>query len=176
VTLTSFMATASGPCGVRLDWATASEAQSDRFEVERSTDGRSFAKITTVASQNNIHGGTYYYLDQHPGEGLNYYRLHLVDLDQTSTYSPVATLLIACGGAGPVRLVPNPATSSVRLLGLRAGQTLHVYGSDGRLVYAGLATGADQLLEISHWATGLYLIHVRETDGTLVDTHKLLKQ
>ncbi|RYY20957.1 MAG: T9SS type A sorting domain-containing protein [Cytophagaceae bacterium] len=175
VTLMSFRATASGPCGARLDWATASEAQSDRFVVERSSDGRSFVALATIASGNRTSGGTYGYLDQQPGEGLHYYRLKLIDQDQTSTYSPVVTLA-ACGAAGSVSLVPNPATSTVRLLGLRAGQTLHVYSNDGRLVYTGPATGPGQLLEVSAWATGLYLVHVCNADGGLAGTHKLLKQ
>ncbi|TDN39392.1 T9SS type A sorting domain-containing protein [Hymenobacter sp. UV11] len=176
VVLTSFRATAGGTCGVRLDWATASEAQSDRFEVERSADGRSFVPLATIASRNSAGGGTYSYLDQQPGEGLNYYRLKLMDQDQTSTYSPVATLTVACGAGGPVALAPNPATSTVHLPGLRAGQTLHVYGNDGRLVYAGPATGPDQPLDVSGWATGLYLVHIRNADGGLAGTCKLLKQ
>ena len=176
VTLTRFTATASGACGGHLEWATASEVKSDRFEVERSPDGRSFERITTVASRNNASGSTYSYTDQYPGEGLNYYRLKLVDLDDTNTYSPITTLTVACGAAGTVTLVPNPATSNVRLLGLYASQTLHVYGSDGRLVYAGPATGSDQTLEVGGWAAGLYLVHVRNADGRLVGTHKLLKQ
>jgi len=176
VALTSFRAAASGTCGVRLSWATASEVQSDRFEVERSFDGRSFEKLATVASRNSASGGTYSYTDQQPGEGTMYYRLRVVDLDRTSTYSSVATLAVACGAAGPVRLVPNPATTTVHLLGLRAGQALHIYSSDGRLVYTGPATSADQTLEVSGWATGLYLVHVRNADGELAGTHKLLKQ
>jgi hypothetical protein len=176
VVLTSFTATADGSCGVRLAWATASEVQSDRFEVERSADGRSFAPITTVASANSASGGRYSYLDQQPGDGLRYYRLRLVDLDRTSSYSPVATLVVACGAASSVSLVPNPAAGSVRLLGLHAGQTLAVYGSDGRLVYTATATEANQVLDCSAWATGLYLLHIRNPDGVLAGTHKLLKQ
>jgi hypothetical protein len=75
-----------------------------------------------------------------------------------------------------VRLTPNPATSTVHLLGLHAGQTLHIYSSAGRLVHAGPAAESDQVLDIGGWATGLYLVHVRNADGGLASTHKLLKQ
>ncbi|RZK87301.1 MAG: T9SS type A sorting domain-containing protein, partial [Hymenobacter sp.] len=167
---------ASGSCGVRLDWVTASEAQSDQFELERSADGHSFIKVATVASHNSAGGGTYTYADPQPGEGRHYYRLKLIDRDHTSTYSPVATLTVACGAAGLVQLVPNPATSTVQLLGLRAGQTIRIYSSDSRLVYSLVATEASQLLDVSNWATGLYLLHVRSADGQVVGTHKLLKQ
>ena len=176
VTLISFRATTSGTCAVRLDWATASEVHSDRFEVERSTDGRAFEKITTIASRNSPSGSTYTYTDQQPAEGINYYRLQLIDFDHTSTFSPVTALAIACGTASTAHLMPNPATNTVHLLDLHLGQTLRVYGSDGRLVYAGPVTAPNQLLEISSWSTGLYLVHIRNADGTLASTHKLLKQ
>ncbi|RZL15588.1 MAG: T9SS type A sorting domain-containing protein, partial [Hymenobacter sp.] len=97
-------------------------------------------------------------------------------LDQTSTYSPVITLAVACETADAVRLVPNPAASTVRLLGLRAGQRLQVYSSDGRLVFSNLAAATDQTLEISSWVPGLYLLHIRTADGLLTGTYKLLKQ
>ncbi|MFC6225245.1 hypothetical protein ACFP2F_18505 [Hymenobacter artigasi] len=176
VTLARFTATASGPCDVRLDWTTASETQSDRFELERSPDGRSFVKIAAITSRNSPGGSTYRYLDQQPGAGVNYYRLRLIDLDHTSTYSPITVLTGACGTASTVRLVPNPTTSSVRLLGLYLGQTLHIYASDGRLVFAGPATEADQELEVSGWSPGLYLVYIRNADGGLAGAQKLLKQ
>ena len=50
VTLTAFTATAAGPAAVRLTWATASEVNSARFEVERSADGVSFSKVDEVAA------------------------------------------------------------------------------------------------------------------------------
>jgi hypothetical protein len=176
VTLASFRATATGTCGAHLTWVTASEINSDRFELERSTDGRTFSKVAALATRNSATGGNYDYTDAAPTEGLNYYRLKLIDLDQTSTYSPVATLAVSCGATSAVRLVPNPATSTVHLLGLQAGQVLRVYSSDGRLVYTKLATEADQALEISSWTPGLYLVHIRTADGVLAGTHKLLKQ
>jgi len=176
VALASFRAAAGGACGVRLTWTTASEMQSDRFEVERSLDGHSFEKLTTVASRNSTRGGTYSYTDQQPGEGIVYYRLRLIDLDRSSTYSPVATIAVACGAISYVRLSPNPATSAVHVLGVHPGQSLLIYSSAGRLVYSGAATEADQVLDIGGWAAGLYLVHVRNADGELASTHKLLKQ
>jgi hypothetical protein len=83
---------------------------------------------------------------------------------------------MVCGAASPVQLAPNPATSTVQLLGLRAGQTIRIYSSDSRLVYSMIATKAGHSLEISSWATGLYLLHVCNADGSLVSTHKLVKQ
>ena len=50
VELTQFTATAEGPAAVRPVWATASERNSQAFEVERSADGRTFGRIGTVAA------------------------------------------------------------------------------------------------------------------------------
>ena len=49
VELTAFTATAKGSA-VRPAWATASEKNSQAFEVERSGDGRTFKRIGTVAT------------------------------------------------------------------------------------------------------------------------------
>ncbi|WP_046242303.1 hypothetical protein [Hymenobacter terrenus] len=53
VTLTTFTATAEGTQAVRLAWATASETNSARFEVERSLDGARFDRSGAVAAAGN---------------------------------------------------------------------------------------------------------------------------
>ncbi|MGI4875111.1 MAG: hypothetical protein ACRYFX_28485 [Janthinobacterium lividum] len=171
VTLVSFAATASGACSAHLTWTSASETNSNRYEVERSIDGQSFVLVSPVPSRNSASGATYTYLDLTPGAGTTYYRLRLVDLDGSSTYSPVVALASACPGTG-LALVPNPATSSVRVLGLHPGQYLRVYASDGRLLY----TGTEPTLEVSAWATGLYLVYLLNADGSPAGSQKLLRQ
>ncbi|RZJ57486.1 MAG: hypothetical protein EOO55_03285 [Hymenobacter sp.] len=112
VTLTTFDAKAAG-ANANLTWATASEANNDYFGVERSFDGVSFTAIGKVAG----HGTTatfsnYAYTDAGvaaKASGTVYYRLRQVDLDGTSTYSPVRTVAFEMGAAS-LKLYPNPAT------------------------------------------------------------------
>ena len=66
VTLTNFMATALGNTAVRLAWTTASEVNSQVFEVERSPDGVSFDKIGGLAAAgHSATARSYALLDAH---------------------------------------------------------------------------------------------------------------
>ncbi len=117
VTLTSFAAQLAGPEAVALAWGTASEANTDRFEVERSTDGRSFTRLTQVAARGtSATAQAYAHRDAAlpGGAPALYYRLRIVDRDNSAVYSPVRT--VAVSGAQPAALAisvaPNPAVAS----------------------------------------------------------------
>ena len=113
VVLTAFDAKAAG-ADVRLTWATASEVNNAYFDVERSTDGKTFAALGRVSGHGtSLVASTYAHLDAGVAShlaGLVYYRLRQVDADGTATYSPVRSVRLA--GASPVAslgLYPNPA-------------------------------------------------------------------
>ena len=81
VTLIDF----KGDCdnkGIQLNWSTASEKDNQRFVVERSEDGINFKRIGEIpgsVSTNNIKH--YFFNDQNPNAGLNYYRLKQQDFN-----------------------------------------------------------------------------------------------
>ncbi len=106
VTMTSFEAY-QDESAVRLEWATASESNSDRFEVERSGDGANFENIGEVAAAGNstVHLD-YQFIDRSPLTGGNYYRLKQVDLNGSVTYSEIR--IINNEGQLGFTLFPNP--------------------------------------------------------------------
>ena len=124
VELVSFTAVGQGPA-VRLAWATASEKNSLRFDVERSADGQQFARIAEVAAQSTATSPTAYaWRDRQPLPGLAYYRLRQVDRDGAFAYSPVRTVTRAGTETAALAAWPVPA---------RAGQPLTVRGAAGPL-------------------------------------------
>lgn len=159
---------------VRLDaqlrWTTASERDNDRFVVERSADGSAFEAVGTVRGQgNSTKAVDYAFADAGAaryaasGQPL-YYRLRQVDLDGTSTYSPVRT--VAFGVQGPVSLYPNPSPSGQATLdlgGLPAGTyAVQVLDLTGRAVASYVLAGAAQhQLDLRALAVGTYVIRVR---------------
>jgi hypothetical protein len=128
VQLTAFSATAAPSRRVQLAWTTASEQNSSFFEVQHSLDGRTFAVVGKVAArQNTLVATNYTFLHAAPGaEGTHYYRLRQVDLDGTSTFSPVQVVTLAAGSSlVQLAAVPNPTTAnnlhlSVQYQGLAA--------------------------------------------------------
>lgn len=146
VQLTSFTATAQASA-VALLWHTASEVNSDRFEIERSTDGTVFGKLAAVAAQGTATAAhAYAYRDAALPAGATtlYYRLRQVDLDGTYTFSPVRSVRVVDSRASIslLALFPNPTRAGAALTGAPAGVAVQVLDALGRSVYA-TATAAD---------------------------------
>jgi hypothetical protein len=78
---------------VRLEWETVSEINNERFEIQRSSDGKNFDIIGVVDG----HGTTneslkYKFDDRFPLFGFNYYRFRQVDYDGKWEYSNMAVV------------------------------------------------------------------------------------
>jgi hypothetical protein len=76
-----------------LQWTTATESNSSYFSVERSSDGQHFEAIGKVAatgfSSSDIN---YSFTDVAPLIGTNYYRLTMVDKDNSKDYSNIVSV------------------------------------------------------------------------------------
>ena len=143
VELSVFTATAEGNRTVRLAWATASEKNSQAFEVERSLDGTGFERIGTVAAAGSSSAlRSYELLDTKlpNGAAMLYYRLRQMDLDGTFNYSPVRA--VALKAAAGLSLYPNQATTGTMLTGALPSTVVTVYDALGRLVTSATANAA----------------------------------
>jgi len=167
VGLSAFTAQTAGPAAVRIAWATASETNNASFTVERSVAGRPFAAIGTVAGAgNSVVARSYDLLDTKlpAGATVLYYRLRQVDLDGTTTYSPVRAVLFGKAKDAPTQLLafPNPAHGTVRvqLLGAATAAPLELFDSLGRRVrtQATLADGGETTLSLADLPAGLYVL------------------
>ncbi|GGB10026.1 discoidin domain-containing protein [Puia dinghuensis] len=174
VTLVNFTGAVTGQ-SVLLRWTTAQEQNSDRFEVERSIDGAHYTTLTTVqAAGNSTIERQYSAEDATPVEGVDYYRLRLVDLDGKFTYSPV--VLIHYGRQTAPLLFPNPASSYFTLIaGAQPITEVRVYDLTGRMALQLLAGNAGPTLTLpcSKLSAGLYFVEIRTAGGRYVQ--KLLK-
>jgi hypothetical protein len=110
----------NGDCNegqVNLGWQTATEHNSDYFEVEKSRDGMNWQVLTTVnAAGNSTQLLNYEATDANAMEGNNYYRLTQVDIDGTTkTYDVIN---VSCLGAakGYFSAYPNPSTGSFQVI------------------------------------------------------------
>ncbi|MBO2012786.1 beta strand repeat-containing protein [Hymenobacter negativus] len=160
VELTAFTAEAEG-AAARLAWRTASEKNSARFEIERSLDGKTFARIGEVAAQGSKAGATdYAFRDAQTPKSLTlvYYRLRQVDADGTFAYSPMRAVTV--GGSGLLTLYPNPARSAVAVTGLVAGNEVEVLDALGSAVAQATAdaAGTARLTLPAGLAAGVYVV------------------
>ena len=139
-----------------LEWTTATEINSACFDLERSANGVSFELIGTIQGAGSMTNKTdYNYTNRRLYNGLNYYRLKLVDTDGKFEYSDLIT--INNPGSDKIRLYPNPVTSELYLDGLKQPATYTITNTVGQIMQAGSIT-PDQPIKIASFSRGLYFI------------------
>ncbi len=78
--------------GIRLNWGTLSETNSDYFEIERK-NMNTFQPIGSIkSSESNTSGSQYQFIDPNPNRGENYYRLKQIDYDGKFHYSNIINI------------------------------------------------------------------------------------
>ncbi|SEA33561.1 Por secretion system C-terminal sorting domain-containing protein [Arachidicoccus rhizosphaerae] len=123
---------------VQLQWKTYKEINSDYFIIERSQDGSSFTRLTTMAAAGNSSQPlTYTYLDKNPLPGDNYYRY--LTMDKTGAVSSISNTVhlqtTASDTTLQMMLYPNPASGGGRLtlqVASRTAATGHIVLTDLR--------------------------------------------
>src|SRR6185436_6678573 len=92
VTLTRFSGTVVQH-DAQLTWTTASEQNMSGYEVERSLNGTDFIKVgNRIAAFNSTFTQDYQFNDLHifdTQQGNIYYRLKMVNMDGSATYSAI---------------------------------------------------------------------------------------
>ena len=162
VELTRFGAAAEGS-GVRLNWTTASEKNSESFEVQRSADGKTYqvmGKVAAQGSSSSLH--EYEFRDARPLAGLTYYRLRQIDTDGSSAYSPVAT---ARARANAETLAyPNPTSGLVMLPAVPGLSQYRLLDAVGRPVLRGPAASGGQL-DLGPLPRGTFWLELTDAGG-----------
>jgi trimeric autotransporter adhesin len=113
VRLTAFNGSLVNTTG-QLKWITEDEAGTKSFILERSTDGRAFGSIATVAAVNNSGTATYTYADSAitlQSSQVVFYRLKMTDADGKFSYSNVVKISLPKMG-GVLNIRPNPVVGT----------------------------------------------------------------
>lgn len=183
VTLLSFQGKATSS-GIELTWTTASEKNNDRFDVQRSTDGKEFSTIGKVkGAGNSLTPLSYSFTDNAPAKGINYYRLQQVDTNGTSEFSnTIAHENIGTSATSSITVYPNPVTGNNISIILNQNSLnsdkVEVIISDinGRKVLERHLTATQNELQLSldqlKISKGLYLIRVQGKQ--FIQTQRLL--
>ena len=98
---------------IKLEWNTNSEQNNSRFEIQRSSDGRTwktFAKINGHGSASV--SNTYTAYDESPLSGVNYYMIKLYDRDGHFYFSDIKSVRMP-DVKSIISVYPNPAHSEV---------------------------------------------------------------
>ncbi|TPE44700.1 T9SS type A sorting domain-containing protein [Pontibacter mangrovi] len=157
--------------GIELEWSTASEENNDRFEVERSQDGRHFSKIAEAKGAGNSITPLYYsYTDRTAADRLYYYRLKQVDFDGASEFSKVVAVRSIGLADATMEVYPNPVPDNYLKIAMQneADAQLKIMDRNGRTVYTQRIGAGRQELQLSvselNVPKGLYYVHLQGTN------------
>ena len=102
---------------ITLNWSTASEHNSDYFEILKSRDGQlwnSIDKITASGFSNQLI--SYSTIDSEKSDVYNYYKLLQVDKDgQSKEYGPI-NVICNVNTKGYFSVFPNPTSGSFQVI------------------------------------------------------------
>lgn len=130
VTLIAFSGEKNGHQN-NLNWQTSSEVSNRGFEIERSSDARTFETIGFVDGNGDtkeIH--SYHFTDLAPLPTA-YYRLKQLDHDGKFEYSKV---IVVKTPQEPLRIYPNPAHTNITIAGYQGHPDISVFNHSGKLV------------------------------------------
>ncbi|MFZ4797430.1 MAG: T9SS type A sorting domain-containing protein [Bacteroidia bacterium] len=171
----------------KLAWTTASEINTNMFVLERSIDGKNFEAITKVkAAGNSSSLKSYNHLDKGiitllNSAGTIYYRLKMVDNDNTFSYSKTIEIKTVENTKEKVSVTPNPFTTDLTITVEtvnNANGTVEISDINGRTIISQnieVVKGSSTITvnNVDKLKQGIYF--VRYTTETSTQVFKMLK-
>jgi len=164
-----------------LQWATASEDMTAYFEVERSRDGVNFEQIGTVTSVGNSLETSYYqFNDSNPFNGTNYYRLKLINIDESDEFSEIAVLENKVGDS-IFNVYPNPSKNILNIsYNIEQDENVKIELIDvlGRVVKSKIISASvgqnNLILEITEFTSGTYNLRITYLESGRINIEKVV--
>lgn len=113
VTLIQFSGESTGSGQNTLTWLTSDEKNFAYFEIQRSSDARSFEAIGSVAASEQGNALKSYQFIDNQTAGMNYYRLKMVDQDGSYQLSKIISVLNSAENSVVGNFYPNPSSGQV---------------------------------------------------------------
>jgi len=180
VQFTSFNAAKSNNTVV-LNWATASEMNNDRFEIEKSSDNKNFVTIGDVKGAGNSSLTlNYTFTDMNLLNGTSYYRLKQIDLDGNTSFSK--TLIVTNTVAKNIStMLPNPFSNELNIhvnSSVNTPATIELIDMLGKVHYSGveLLSSGDNKININTQQLNNGIYFVRVNINGEVTTQKIIKR
>lgn len=173
VTLLSFDGAVNG-CNVNLNWATSLETKFSHFEVEYSENGVDFSSIKTVQPLATP-GVRNYQTSITQNVATAYYRLKMIDIDGTYSYSNKVLQFKTTCSNNRIVLFPNPVVNNKATInGLPANSLIQIHHADGKLIETIKPLQSVHQINMSKYAKGMYIITVIH-ESKVVESFKVVK-
>jgi parallel beta-helix repeat protein len=155
---------------VKIEWTTASENNNAFFDVQRSRNGLDFSTIGTVKGVGNATQTTpYFFMDNTPNIGINYYRIKQVDRDEKSIFTNILTVLF---DAKKLSIFPNPAHEKLSILTDDIIEFVKIKSINGAVLKT--QRGNFSQMDLDNMAGGFYILEVKMEGNTVPIFQKII--
>lgn len=159
---------------IRLEWVTAAEMGTDRFEVEKLFPDAGFQTIGSLeAAGFAVEGNTYNLADVNPWPGENIYRLRMIDINGTVATADAISVAYAIRAGPELTTFPNPSAGDFHLSGILSGEVtgVEVYDMRGVRMHAEGMVPDDGSIAVNDWPPGAYLVIVYSNEHVYKTIH-----
>lgn len=154
---------------VRLNWKTSYERDLRDFEVEYSTDAIRYSSAGAVPAQNAPNGASYQFDHTPPARSVIYYRVKMVNIDATYTYSPIAMVDLR-GNIKQNFVYPSMITDKTVSLHLdQPFNTVELISKNGAIVFRKDIKGAMGRIDVPvpSLPGGIYIVQIKNAQTSL---------
>ena len=193
LTLLSFQADKAQETSVKITWTTADERNASHFDVERSTDARTWTSIGQVEAAGYTTQTVKYSFDDvdvYDGRRPNarfYYRLRMVDRDNAERFSHIDVVKFDKEGNGnsSIYVFPNPSVDGLNVefdLSDEGSipEEMTLVNALGQVVFTGIVPEGSEIEYIDYSkmniGPGTYVLRVTDTDNVIIGQSKVIVQ
>lgn len=162
-------------------WTTSSEINNAFFTVEKSGDAIHFEKLKIIDGAGNSNTIiNYRTIDEHPFQGITFYRLRQTDFNGAFTYSEIKSVFVDKGQQG-ILIYPNPVINKLTIridppfygilkLTDAIGKTLFYsnYSSD--------ESNSMISIPFDNLAAGTYILNFYNNKNSTIDSRLIIKE
>lgn len=162
-----------------LKWQVASEVALAGFTIERGSDSATFLPIGHVAAEDSNLQLTYSSIDRQPLQGINFYRLKMVDKDGKISFSNIISVMMNDAGMITLNVYPNPAKTEIYISknGVSEKATIRIIDGNGRTLKEDkvfFIASTPLPLYINSLPKGLYILKIHT--ATNIETRRFIKE
>lgn len=183
VTLKQFSARRLAGRGVELNWRATCTGAYAQFELQRSTDGRSFTSIHSERADAARCNFPFQFADAAAGSGKLFYRLKLTSDAGRVTYSSIAIIMGSGGSNLMLSLQPTVVQGNALLQvnsGSKGNLNLRIVEAGGRVIssqrISAEAGSQSVLLNTATLRPGVYNVVVTDDSNSQLQSVRMIKE
>ncbi|MEO6819354.1 MAG: T9SS type A sorting domain-containing protein [Ginsengibacter sp.] len=166
-----------------LKWKTTNENYFKSFDLQKSSNGQDFETISSLTGNSApVKSVEFVFTDAFPFAGSNFYRLKMVNADNSFTYTEIINLISEGRKLIISGIYPNPVKGIFQVKINSASQVqsnIEIVDFSGRRIFSKTYTineGSGKIeIDASTFKNGVYMFLLKSPTGEILEKYKLVK-